>query len=304
MTMPGFSAETSLYRTSIQYSSTWVLVQAGGAMPQLFCRVTDCPCQYEQCRKAGGTVVPGPQPPCFYTCEVKPGCTCKTGETCCNPFTNFCCPPGETCCNPETKFCCRQGQTPCCAPGRNFCCPPGQLCCDPENNVCCPTGTVCCGGGCCAPPHQCCGTSCTDIKTDPVNCGFCGNVCGRDQICANGQCVCPPGLAPCLGGCVDLRADSFNCGTCGNACGPGQTCVNGQCCKPCGGVCCQPGQTCVNGVCSWAPFGCAVCNDGSCPCGNQTGAQLCASHGGVNPTLGCIQQEFRFPLLFQVHRSQ
>jgi hypothetical protein len=35
---------------------------------------------------------------------------------------------------------------------------------------------------------------------------------------------------------------------------------------------------------------CASCNDGSCQCGNGTGAQLCASHGGVNATLGCQQQ--------------
>jgi hypothetical protein len=36
--------------------------------------------------------------------------------------------------------------------------------------------------------------------------------------------------------------------------------------------------------------GCASCNDGSCQCGNGTGAQLCASHGGVNASLGCQQQ--------------
>jgi len=39
-----------------------------------------------------------------------------------------------------------------------------------------------------------------------------------------------------------------------------------------------------------APFNCASCNDGSCQCGPQTGAQLCSSHGGVNPTVGCQQQ--------------
>jgi len=38
-------------------------------------------------------------------------------------------------------------------------------------------------------------------------------------------------------------------------------------------------------------FTCAVCNNGSCQCGSQTQSQLCANHGGVDPTLGCIQQE-------------
>lgn len=35
---------------------------------------------------------------------------------------------------------------------------------------------------------------------------------------------------------------------------------------------------------------CASCNDGSCQCGSGAASQLCASHGGVNTTLGCTQQ--------------
>ena len=38
-------------------------------------------------------------------------------------------------------------------------------------------------------------------------------------------------------------------------------------------------------------FTCAVCKNGSCQCGSQTPNQLCANRGGVDPTLGCIQQE-------------
>jgi len=84
--MPGFRAETSLYRPGIQYGSMRALVKSDVVMPQqlphLFCRVTDCPCLYEQCRKAGGTVVPGPQPPCYYKCELNPTCTCTTTRCC------------------------------------------------------------------------------------------------------------------------------------------------------------------------------------------------------------------------------
>ncbi len=38
-------------------------------------------------------------------------------------------------------------------------------------------------------------------------------------------------------------------------------------------------------------FTCAVCNNGSCRCGAHIASQLCASGGGVDPSLGCIQQE-------------
>jgi hypothetical protein len=37
-------------------------------------------------------------------------------------------------------------------------------------------------------------------------------------------------------------------------------------------------------------YNCAHCNDGSCQCGNETGAQLCANHSGANPAVGCTQE--------------
>jgi hypothetical protein len=40
-----------------------------------------------------------------------------------------------------------------------------------------------------------------------------------------------------------------------------------------------------------SPFNCAWGNDHSCQCGNATGAQLCFSHGGINPALGCVQEQ-------------
>ena len=73
MTLPGFNAEASLYRTSVRYGSKEALVRAGGVMPQqlphLFCRPTDCPCQKAACVRGGGVVVPSRQLPCYFTCE-------------------------------------------------------------------------------------------------------------------------------------------------------------------------------------------------------------------------------------------
>ena len=37
-------------------------------------------------------------------------------------------------------------------------------------------------------------------------------------------------------------------------------------------------------------FTCALCNNGTCHCGSETQGQLCVNQGGVNPTLGCVQQ--------------
>lgn len=38
-------------------------------------------------------------------------------------------------------------------------------------------------------------------------------------------------------------------------------------------------------------YNCAHCNDGSCQCGYDNGAALCASHKGDDPSIGCIQQQ-------------
>ena len=50
-----------------------------------------------------------------------------------------------------------------------------------------------CGGGQCI--GQCgnnapnkCGNTCTNFKTDPLNCGQCGEVCNNDEICVDGNC--------------------------------------------------------------------------------------------------------------------
>jgi hypothetical protein len=42
MTLPGFHAETSLYKTSVHYRLKGISVQAGGVMPQLFLHCGPC----------------------------------------------------------------------------------------------------------------------------------------------------------------------------------------------------------------------------------------------------------------------
>jgi hypothetical protein len=91
-----------------------------------------------------------------------------------------------------------------------------------------------------------------DTTADPLNCGFCGNVCSfanATAACVSGVCAlvsCSPGFNNCDGspanGCeTDTSTDNNNCGTCGAVCTPGTRCANSVC------VCDQ--ITCPTGVC-------------------------------------------------------
>jgi hypothetical protein len=85
------------------------------------------------------------------------------------------------------------------------------------------------GGGACEPGRTSCAGSCVDTRTDGMNCGACGTVCARGQVCAAGACACPMGQTLCAGACVDTRADGMNCGACGTVCPMGQSCAAGMC---------------------------------------------------------------------------
>ncbi|KAH7304251.1 hypothetical protein B0I35DRAFT_516863 [Stachybotrys elegans] len=54
----------------------------------------------------------------------------------------------------------------------------------------CPYKTHCSGKGCVCDVHQC-GSKCLDMRTNPFNCGRCGNVC-ESGFCYNGVCYDPP----------------------------------------------------------------------------------------------------------------
>lgn len=70
-------------------------------------------------------------------------------------------------------------------------------------------------------PPVCCGGTCSDMNSDPANCGACGKVCGGSQVCWGGQCATR-----------DLKADVSNCGTYGDACGADLACEDGSCLCP------------------------------------------------------------------------
>lgn len=88
-----------------------------------------------------------------------------------------------------------------------------------------------------------CGQDCSDLLSDPNNCGGCNAACkaagpNQARACKKGVCAyeCAEGWADCNGdpadGCeTDLRIHPANCGACGNACNiaAGQPCIEGKC---------------------------------------------------------------------------
>ena len=73
-----------------------------------------------------------------------------------------------------------------------------------------------------------CKDQCADLKSDPFNCGACGNVCAASQSCLAGRCGPCDGTL-CSNTCVELSTDPANCGACGNACAADQCCHAGSC---------------------------------------------------------------------------
>jgi hypothetical protein len=84
----------------------------------------------------------------------------------------------------------------------------------------------------------------TDLTSDPVNCGACGNSCAQANApgtCMNGVChcvlSCSPGFLDCDGNCANgcetnAATDPNNCGACGNVCrlpNATPTCTAGAC---------------------------------------------------------------------------
>lgn len=87
-------------------------------------------------------------------------------------------------------------------------------------------------GSCCPAGKVICNEACTDLQTDPANCGGCNITCAPGS-CFEGACVdCPlgdPDYQICNGSCVYTYLDNENCGDCGVVCSPGVQCFQGVC---------------------------------------------------------------------------
>ena len=201
------------------------------------------------------------------------GHLCDTGTQCVSGAC-ACITPGQILCNglcvdPSTSFtscggcgnqCSANFDSACvtglcqCAGGATRCTgqPPsgGSTCFDLLNDplhcgTCqtqCARQQYCNAGTCdCRPGLTSCNGQCVDTRSNPLNCGGCGQafMCADGRKCSNGVCsqagnganACP--VNSCVNNnrvsCVNFRTDPLHCGNCQTVCQRDQICVNGTC---------------------------------------------------------------------------
>ncbi|MCC6876707.1 MAG: hypothetical protein IT378_20560 [Sandaracinaceae bacterium] len=225
------------------------------------------------------------------TC-ITQGCDCSTDASAGQCATgNLCC--GDGCVDPlvDERNCggCRTSDN------RNQCgdmeeCNGGQCRCGGTTGN--PTEEACTG----ATP-DCCGNSfCTNLATDPLNCGACGDPCDLANVnvhsCAGRTCgivSCDTTFFDCNtipgDGCeINLDSDVNNCGACNVRCGIGELCMGGQC--TCGATRVGGGEACPGGS---SMGNSNVCCSGTCrdlgndpnncnACGTQCGANAACTN--------------------------
>lgn len=216
MSIPGFRAEVTIYRSSITYRAAWTSGEALGlgVDPQFIAAL-----------ERGGAVFPAACTACSSDISFPTGCS----KECFDKFGNS---TGQQACS---------GCANACAGGR-FC---NGICRDIKNdrNNCgacgnvCPPGVSCVNGACGCPPGQItCSGKCTSTNVDPKNCGACGIVCGTGQICQDGRCVeancrvfCSTWNS-CIQKCGPWPPDSIGAAGCWKDCLVGETsCLNSTC---------------------------------------------------------------------------
>jgi hypothetical protein len=238
-------------------------------------------------------------------CQCGSGSGCGAGQTCCpglgcvdlktDAFNcGTCrkeCNPGEMCVDGSCS--CNGGAA--CAAGSTS----DALCC--PGSGCSSTGTCTCGGTDCAAPRVCCnGSSCVDLRNDPMNCGVCGRTCPPGLTCTNGACTCAGRVCAaadtcCPTGCANLQNDVRNCGACGHSCQAGEVCQQGTCvCAPTqsdpggpggfgpGGPSCNSDETCRGGMCTVLNDdvrNCGACGN-NCRIGEECAKGECSCEGG------------------------
>ena len=161
--------------------------------------------------------------------------------------------------------------------------PDVPITCDPA----CAMGEVCVNGQCvspCLPTQTNCPSGCSELPTDPANCGMCGRACPAGQFCSGGNCVmaCMNGETRCDQSCVNLDNNVKNCGICGKSCAGAEACVSRvcQCVTPnvvCGGACTNVRNNRDHcGRCNNRCGGDLVCNGTSCGC--PGGRRVCPNN--------------------------
>lgn len=190
--LPGFSASSSLYRSSRAYAGY-------SASPQPNYRGNSWP---------GAGVMPAgsgyPCPPVgCATCDAEGMNCCYTGPDQTfqrNCYFGACCPKGHKCCiytpadglPPYFQGCfdLKSDANNCGTCSHR--CSAGEICC---HGVCTPQNDDSCGcpARACARGDKCCGTQCLNVTSDTVNCGSCGHRCAHLQKCVDGKCCFPKG---------------------------------------------------------------------------------------------------------------
>jgi hypothetical protein len=155
----------------------------------------------------------------------------------------------------------------------------------------CGTSTPCAGSDVCVPSEG--SFACTDLDTDPDNCGSVGNVCAEGEVCSEGSCrcgdagACPDGDSCCAGVCTDVTEDEEHCGGCFLACAPyGNRCVGGDCL--CGTDSCERPSVATFGEVCCAGTGCVPQSDTNCGgCGIECAEDTMCISSPFLPELTC-----------------
>jgi hypothetical protein len=153
MRLPGFGAESALYKTTGHYQMSQGLNRSGEILPQRLKQ------KFHSCTK------------CYWRNEeCVAWCTdCEWNPTANGGWVYDCTSGAESCAGADCEPC-PQAETPCQAGPftPRACCAAGQRCCD---GVCCPPGQQCCDGVCCPPDQQCCdGNQCNICCYGSITC--------------------------------------------------------------------------------------------------------------------------------------
>jgi hypothetical protein len=263
MAIPGFSAEVSLYVSSIAYGA-----DAGGQIdvnisPSCLRSSIEFPAVYGPPDFRGAC---GDTAPTGYTRFAQmPAARATKAVVPMSVPAHFSFPSSSSQCNDCTNNCalagggCELGVTLGCAPLLAIPIAGGPLYagCLAASTLACIAVATSCSDNCFNIGSACC----------PVACG--PSCCDFDETCSDtgqGLC-CSPGTQPCGANCCQGNEICLE----GVCCPRGSTlCPDGTCCDNicCGANCCQGNEICLEGVC--CPRGSTLCPDGTC-CDNICG---------------------------------